>query len=386
MKIQTGNPVRGEDFFKRDNVVEQTWERLQSGSHILIAAPRRVGKTSLMMHLKDQPRMPFNLVYLITQSVNNENEFYRRILNRIVKTDFVKRSDKIINFLEGHKPSIRKIGTNGIEFGAREEHSYFEMLSKVLQSPHKGNDKLVIMIDEFPETLENIIDDEGDAAGRHFLQTNREIRQDTAITENIQFIYTGSIGLENVVSRLNAIETINDLARQKVPPLTDIEAKQMIGLLLANVQFTMESAIIDYILNQIEWLIPFYIQLVMQELQNISRDEKIGATDNTHVDKAFKEMLEQRNHFEHWHTRLRTTFKGKAYNFAKNVLNITSENSEIGSNVIFDLAVKYEKEIDYKDIIGSLVYDGYINNHDDAKMYRFNSPVLKMWWRQNVAN
>jgi predicted AAA+ superfamily ATPase len=91
MRIQTGNPVRGDDFFVRENLVEQTWEHLASGSHILIAAPRRVGKTSLMRYLEDCPRPPFSFIYLITESVNSENEFYRRILNRIVKTAFVKK-------------------------------------------------------------------------------------------------------------------------------------------------------------------------------------------------------------------------------------------------------------------------------------------------------
>ena len=339
-----------------------------------------------MKYLEDFPRPPFSLTYLITESVNSEKEFYRRILNRIVKTDFVKKSKKVQNFLEQHTPTLKKIGVDGIEFGVREEHNYFEMLGSILKSPQPEANKLVIMIDEFPETLENIIEDEGDAAGRHFLQSNREIRQDSEITENVQFIYTGSIGLENIVSRLNAVSTINDLVRLKVPPLTESEANQMIQRLLARVQFVLKDGVIEYIFHQIEWLIPFYIQLIMQELRNICREQGIDAIEKAHVDKALQEMLEQRNHFEHWHTRLRTTFKGRGYSFVKDVLNITSEKSEITSNEICDLAVKYDIESSFKDIIGSLVYDGYINNHEEVHTYRFNSPILKMWWRQNVAN
>ena len=41
---------------------------------------------------------------------------------------------------------------------------------------------------------------------------------------------------------------------------------------------------------------------------------------------------------------------------------------------------------DYKDIVVSLVYDGYINNNENIKIYRFNSPILRMWWRKYVAN
>ena len=104
------------------------------------------------------------------------------------------------------------------------------------------------------------------------------------------------------------------------------------------------------------------------------------------IDRAFNRMLEQRNHFEHWHTRLRTALKGNDYNFVKEVLNIASEKDTITSNEIFNLAVKYGLEVNFKDLIGSLIYDGYINNEDDTHVYRYNSPILRMWWRKNVAN
>ena len=104
------------------------------------------------------------------------------------------------------------------------------------------------------------------------------------------------------------------------------------------------------------------------------------------MNQALDGMLKQRQHFEHWHTRLRGSLKGGEYNFVKELLNLISENNTIDSNEIFNLAVKYELESTFKNLVGTLVYDGYINNHDDAKVYRFNSPILRMWWRQNVAN
>ncbi len=386
MKIQTGNPVRGDNYFMREHLIKKAWVMIESGNHILIAAPRRVGKTSLMYYLLDNPQDNYRLMYIITESVNNENEFYRKILNALLKTDHVKGSKKVVAFLESHIPNIKKIGPEGIEFGVKEDYDYFDILSRILKSISEENLKLIIMIDEFPETLENIVEDDGENAGRHFLQTNRELRQNLELSRAVQFIYTGSIGLENVVSRLNAVNTINDLDRLKLPPLTTDEAKRFISLLSANLQFQLSKAQIDYILQKIEWLIPFYIQLAISELRNLWRDESLHEINLQTIDRAFDQMLERRNQFEHWHTRLRTSFKGDEYNFVKEVLNILSENSEINSNEIHDLAVKHSQVVHYQDFIGSLVYDGYINNHDNPKEYRFNSPILKTWWRKNVAN
>lgn len=386
MKIQTGNPVRGEDFFKRDDLVEKAWELITSGSHILIAAPRRVGKTSLMYYLQDNPRDNYHLVYDITESVNSENEFYRKVLNKLLKTDFITGSQKVKTFIEKHLPTVSKIGPDGVEFGVRDEHNYFEILSNVLKSVSSDSGKLVIMIDEFPETLENIINDEGEPAGRHFLQSNRELRQDSDICQNVQFIYTGSIGLENVVGRLNAVNTINDLTRLKVPPLRPDESKQLIAILSKTVEFHLADDQVSHVLNKIDWLIPFHIQLVMLELRNIWRDENPKQMTTGVIDKAFELMLERRNCFEHWHTRLRSSFNTRDYNFTKELLNIVSENGQISSNEMYDLAVKHSQMDRYKDLVGSLVYDGYINNNDDPKLYRFNSPIVQMWWRKNVAN
>ena len=152
-----------------------------------------------MYYLRDNPKDNYSFLYLDTESVNSENEFFRKIVNRVLKTDYVQKPQKVVAFLERHKPAIKKVGLDGIEFGVTDELDYREMLVKILKSSSSGDTKLIILLDEFPETLENIIGDEGESAGKHFLQSNRELRQDPDINKTVQFIYTGSIGLENMV-------------------------------------------------------------------------------------------------------------------------------------------------------------------------------------------
>ncbi|MDY6831876.1 MAG: hypothetical protein SWC96_08535 [Thermodesulfobacteriota bacterium] len=74
------------------------------------------------------------------------------------------------------------------------------------------------------------------------------------------------------------------------------------------------------------------------------------------------------------------------YTFAKELLNITSEKGVISSNEIYDLAVKHQQQEAYKALTGALVYDGYVNTADSGKSHRFNSPILRKWWKENVAN
>jgi len=59
---RVGPPVRGEDFFGRDAFVELVSEKLKGGN-VLLAAPRRFGKTSVMYNLIDRPRWNYQIVH-----------------------------------------------------------------------------------------------------------------------------------------------------------------------------------------------------------------------------------------------------------------------------------------------------------------------------------
>ena len=65
----------------------------------------------------------------------------------------------------------------------------------------------------------------------HFLQLNRNLRQIHSEV-NLQFVYTGSIGLGNVVKKLGQLDLINDLTRVEIPPLTKPEALMLIDRLV----------------------------------------------------------------------------------------------------------------------------------------------------------
>jgi len=385
MKIQTGNAVRGENFYQRNSIIEKIWERIESGNNLLLVAPRRVGKTSLMFHLMDHPRDNCSFIYLETESVNNENEFYRRLLTKLVTSEFVKNYQKIGNFIKEHLPVIKKIGSNGVEFEIKNDYNFYEAFKNILKKIELNSQKLIFLLDEFSQTVENIKTDDGERKAIRFLHTMRELRQSEVTGNNIQFVYSGSIGLENIVRQMNASKTINDIIPIKIKPLNRKESVELISLLLDNVDFKLSKPLIEIILKKVEWWIPFYLQLTIQSVKDIYKDENPQEITEIIIEKAFVEMIEQRHYFDPWHTRLRISLKRNEYNFAKELLNSISEAETIHSNQIHDLAVKYDLE-DYKDIVDSLVYDGYINNNENIKIYRFNSPILRMWWRKYVAN
>jgi len=51
----TGQVIFGDKYFSRPKDEDRVWRRLKRGGHLLLLAPRRVGKTSLLRHLENNP-------------------------------------------------------------------------------------------------------------------------------------------------------------------------------------------------------------------------------------------------------------------------------------------------------------------------------------------
>ncbi len=64
MRIKIGAPATGSDFFPRPQIEAKLLRAMQT-EHVLFLAPRRTGKTSLILHLRDNTFaiMPQVLVY-----------------------------------------------------------------------------------------------------------------------------------------------------------------------------------------------------------------------------------------------------------------------------------------------------------------------------------
>jgi hypothetical protein len=391
MRIITGQAVRGENFFKRPILINKLWRKVDSGSSIIISAPRRVGKTSLMRYIEDNPNEKYYVIYVITESVDSENRYYEEIVKSILCCDFINKKDivsiKIKNFIENFSKSIDEVGMDSIKLGKNVEINYYEKFIEIMKSIGLEERKLIIMIDEFAQSIQNIHKKHGAASAIHLLQSNRALRQNSDINEKFQFIYTGSISLESIARRMESSKFINDLDIVKVTPLKEKEAKEFVKELLKGVEFSIDHTVEEYMLNKIKWLNPFYIQLALDKIQDIYYEDEPSVIDEKVIDSAISRMIEESNKFSSWYERL-NVYKGNEYNFIMEILNIisTSQSKSITSNEIYNFAVKYDMQASYKELINTLKDDGYIDNNHDEKIYTFTSPILRMWWCMKIAN
>ena len=390
MKNIVGNPARGENFFKRDHEVTKILISLHNDNNIQIAAPRRVGKTSILFYMLDNLIEGYRYVYIDTESVHSEEDFYKKLLKEILRLDgmepIANRFMKAAGTLARKIKSIKVLEV-GIELQDTEKGlTYYEDLVHFLSGIQLDeNRKLILLIDEFPQTILNIVKAHGAESAIRFLQSNRTLRLNPDIINNVRFIYTGSIGLNHTVAAIDSTAFINDLNTLEIGPLDKAGAALFLDQLLAARNVTIIPAASNYLLKKLEWLIPFHIQLLVQEM--LRKDHPDNCIDVAHVDQAFDEIIATRNdnHFAHYFSRLKVQFKGDELDYALEILKMIAESGTITHAQLLDQSALYNTEEHYKKIVEILVYDGYINNVGDGGTYRFNSPVVRMWWLKYIC-
>lgn len=393
MRNKVGQSVFGDDFFERPGIVSKIKRSLENGNHVYLSAPRRVGETSIMHHLKDTEWTGWNFVYEITESVGSSEEFYKLLAKRLLESDAIskakKASDKFkksIQQLINHIHIEVQLPFIKIETQNTDNINFAQEFEKLLEEIDLDSEKLVILIDEFPKTIENIMTRQSNQEALQFLQLFRDLTHNPKIQDKVQFLLTGSIGLPPIVKKLNGLHLITMLNVIDVPPLSEPDAKQLLIQLLDYQSVTISDEAIDHILKEIDWLIPFHVQLAAQELIDVFETEDSELTVSS-AKKAFEQILHHRNntYFEIYRERLTKNLSMPDYKFADEVLKKIATEGSISKLLLHDLAVKHTVENTWQATVESLVYDGFINNHIVHESYRFNSSILKLWWNKYVC-
>ncbi|TYQ16599.1 UNVERIFIED_CONTAM: hypothetical protein Cloal_3164 [Acetivibrio alkalicellulosi] len=391
LNITTGQVARGEEnFFVRKEIVDDFWEKIRRGN-ILISAPRRVGKSSILSYIEENPIDNYNSIYVITESVKEENDFFKRIVEEMRKTFYKLQhktsvvKDKITQLFNKVEISINECSIK-YNKSSEDEIDYYMCLKNLIEKLDMDFN-IIIMIDEFAQAVQNIKKYKSEESAVQFLEKNRELRQ-KFLAKKIYFVYAGSIGLENIASQMGCSSTINDLDILEIKPFDRLQGKHFTKELIENLETNFPNEIIDYILDKIDFLVPFFIQIIVNETDNICRHEGVKKVTNDFVDKAIDNIINSRNiYFVHWKDRLNTSFNDKnEVNFAIKILNILSKNKEVDFLEIKRVSEDEGLSNKLGDIINLLKYEGYIMNVIDSEdKYAFISPILKKWWFEHVA-
>jgi hypothetical protein len=390
-----GPPVTGDDFFERREEQRRCWEHLET-DHLLLLAPRRVGKTSLMRKLEQcAPEHGFEACYMSAADAADEAGFVQKLSATVGKLPNVRNVWRRIaeGPLGRTLERVTKVGAAGFTLGldAAKGGDCPLQGERLARSLEAHETKCLLLVDEVPVFVLSLLrqDPTGERA-RRFLTWFRALRQRPVGSRSLRWLLAGSIGLDTVAARLNLGDTINDLHIFHLGPFSDRAANDLLDELAWRYGLPLSPEVKSHLLRRIGWAIPFYIQLIFSELCANSRG---GAAVGIHeVDRAFDDLLKpgRRAYFDYWRQRLDAELGNLDAGYALMLLNAIAASKAGASRTV--LAQRLADQVRPPEscrvklqfLLDVLESDGYIAQDYRDGSFRFRSPLLREFWIRRV--
>lgn len=394
MRNITGAPVVDTDLYGRGYELDRLWEALERGEHVLMLAPRRVGKTSLMLELRRAPRDGWDVVYVDVEAGAGAADCiaavlaelaaigrYRSILDSIpftgaVKGVFERLSVRIdTTVLQAELKSA--IG--------RDWRHAADRLRGRLANPGETERRLLVVIDELPFLLlEMLKAEDGEDEARAFLSWLRASRQAPETRGRVCTLVGGSIGLEGVLRRVNLSGLVNDFAPFRVGSWSRETADSFLVELGRGNGFLLDETSRGDMLYLLGDPVPYHVQIFFAELRDFCAVDPSRVSRDI-VQRCFDQRLTGESgtpYLDHLVERLEIGFDEHEQTAARGILECACRRRG-GASLAEIEDVQRADESAFRSARRELIASGYIDR--DGDRLRFRSNLLRAWWRKHHA-
>lgn len=386
-----GGPAMGKDFFDRENELREVLKSLKK-DNVLLIAPRRYGKTSLMREVeRTLCGRGYACLFLDVMYIDKPEEFIIELADASFTESDVGRRKRLLGILKEVFARIEEVDASVMSSGVRikfrsalkegiTEDTWTKKGEDVLRAivGAYDNKPVYVLIDELSECVNNMVNRRSQDA-RKFLQWFRSKRHQIG---GLRFVVGGSVSFDRVVRRINGLSWINDFRRVGIEGFSRDASLKFIEKCLIDERREYSEQIGDKILECLgEPYVPYFISVFLDILmQNTEGDLSVE-----HIERVYSDGLlgvYGKGYFEYYRQRLKTYPEA----LAKAAEEILKDACLVDEGFPIDLAFNifrdesgiddYEK---FFDLVLDLENDFYIRSND--KKIRFRSKVLRDWWR-----
>jgi hypothetical protein len=392
MRNVTGSPVEHGDFFDRPRDLARLQRELANGANPLLTAPRRVGKTSLVLRLCELERQAGRCaVFTNVEGCHDELAFAEKLVEALTESGLHPEPlSRVSLVVRKARQALRglKVGAAGVdmEMGSAEDPDHSTLgraIESIFRKIESGGQPVLLAIDEMPELLLALSRDEhGTERVSRLLHWLRAIRQ--TYRKNVRWIFLGSIGLDSFVDDRNLRKAINDLTPLNLEALDAEEADRFLSRLGESNGLPLSAEQRALIIERVGWPLPHHLQIVFHALV----DSGTTQVDATAVDVAFAHLLlpSSLSQFDTWRQRLVEQFGQSDATAAKDVLRHLCQhaggrkrsqvlNALMSTRTAADSA---DVEDQMARLLLMLQRDGYLLER--AGRYAFRSFLLREYW------
>ena len=399
-----GNWVAGDRFFDREVEIEALMERVDDGTHTLVTAQRRMGKTSLVRELlrRLEERGDFETVFVDLEAASSaadgvveiaaESLHARGLWTRV--KDWATRSSTTA------ADRIDELGVSELRVKLRagiDAGRWRTQGDALFASLAAGEKPVVLAIDELPILVNRLlkghdyrITPERRRDADAFLSWLRKNGQ--AHRDRIRLVVSGSVGLEPILEQAELSAHANIFAPFDLRPWNEETSVACLGELAASYGLQIPDRVRHEMLRRLRCGIPHHVQQFFDKLHEYLRRGHRHAAVVDDIERVYSEdMLGVRGqvHLEHYQSRLRMILGDDGYEVALELLTEAAvsdgrlSDRSIARYETYRSVLSDESAGRVREVLHVLEHDGYLTRRDDH--YHFVSGLVEDWWRARNA-
>ena len=377
MKANPGGAIAPKDVIGRDKLIANLWNILDRQS-VILSAERRMGKTTVIKKMEAEAPLDKLPIYRDLEGLRTPIEFVEAVWQDVEKylSTKGKTGKKVQDFLR----QFKGIEVTGFKFPEIASTHWKILLTKTIEDLVVNQDRQIILLwDEMPYMLGNL----GDEAAMEILDTLRSLRQ---TYPDVRMVFTGSIGLHHIISKLRqsgySNDPTNDMYPVDISPLsvkdaTDLTYRLIEGENISTLNIQINVAEIAQAVD----CIPFYIHHLISKLTFL----ETAISQDTVTQTINKCLLDPLNpwRMNHYRDRIDNYYDDAKQNYAFNILDILVVEPSLSFNDLWQ-RLKLEDNTQDKEIARSilrLLLQDYYLTQGIENIYSFRYKLVKKYWK-----
>ena len=397
LKNKYGPWVSGEQFFDREKELEHLIRLLDEGNSLLIVAPRRVGKTSLVREAfrRMEERGWDDLLFVDVQDCSSPQDVIvsLSLAAQPYKHLWTKVTDTFSAFLK-QVESAEIPDVFGIKLREGLTGDWQSKGQTILHNLSQTDKPLTICLDELPIMLSRLLQPTTSEtypskrnAADVFLSWLRQMMLQHQ--DRLRFIVCGSIGLEPILKRHRLSHTITQLRPFPLEPWSRETAESCLNALAERYGLKWEYESLDMFLNKLGSYIPHHVQMFFGMLHEDCEKRKNFLPTPNDINRVYQSsMLSTRGHAElaTYDERLERVLEREAVPLALDLLTEAAMTDGLkfeNARLLMQRAELADGEALLSEVLDVLIHDGYLAWNEDRTRLRFVSSLVRDWWKRS---
>ena len=393
---EVGSWVDKDRFWDREEEIANLIELLDEGANILITAPRRIGKTSLIRETGIRIKDKYCCLQVDLQKSHSPADIITElsVATRDYRSLWNKTKEIFKNVISSVGDKIDEMGVNDLTIKFRDGvmSNWQKKGDDMIDAISGAETPAVIFMDEFPLVINRLLKGpEYTITPERLKETDMFLSWIRSITikyrQKIRMVITGSIGLEPVLHEAKLSHTMNTFTPFEVDPWDRETAVGCLRALANNYGVTFREGVKGWMIERIGSPIPHHVQMFFNYIyMDCKKRSDMHCTEENAERVYNSRMLSTRGHAElsTYEERLKSVLSSEALPLALELLTeaaVTGKLTPEASMIISrDFAFEEKDPKDaVREIIGILEHDGYMEKKKEG--YVFVSKLVRDWWK-----